>query len=109
MFDIVLFAGCSGLENSIFVDNIGSKARQALQDHVRRSCPDDKLRYSDLLLYLHTLFGVNCGMVQTLFCAHVAKNSDIDGHVRNMVLRRDSPVEAEDNENETETPGLSCG
>ena len=94
------------MENVDFVERISSSARQMLQDYVARTRPGDKLRYSHLLLCLHSLFGVNCGMVQTLFCKHVAKNNDMDQHVEDMMLRYDAfDIESdEDSGNECELP-----
>ena len=42
-------------------------------------------------------------MVQTLFCKHVAKNNDMERHVRDMMLR----CEAFDSESD-EDSGMMC-
>lgn len=67
---IVLFhAGANKLEQGDVVSNLNTAARQDLQEIITDSHPNDKLRYSKLLLTLHTVFGVNCGMLESLFCA----------------------------------------
>jgi len=62
--------GAATLERGDMADAVNTEARQRLQDVVQRSHPAEKLRYSTLLLALHTLFGIHCGMLQTLFFRH---------------------------------------
>ena len=62
--------GAATLERGDVADAVNTEARQRLQDVVQRSHPAEKLRYSTLLLALHTLFGIHCGMLQTLFFRH---------------------------------------
>lgn len=62
----VCFPGTGTLERADLADAINTEARQRLQDVVQRSRPAEKLRYSTLLLALHTLFGIHCGMLQAL-------------------------------------------
>lgn len=64
-------SAASALERSDIVDRIGSEARQDLQDFARHNRPSERLRYSSLLLTLHTIFGVHCGMLAMLFCRQV--------------------------------------
>jgi len=67
---IVLFhVGANRLERGDEVASLNTAARQDLQEIIADSHPTDKLRYSRLLLALHTVFGVNCGMLESLFCA----------------------------------------
>lgn len=67
---ITLFhSGCTnGIKRTGVVDRINSGACRILSDLVRLSRPDDRLRYGDLLLHLHSLASVNSRMVQRLFC-----------------------------------------
>jgi len=67
---IILFhSGANRLERSDVVAGLNTAARQDLQEIITDSHPTDKLRYSKLLLALHTVFGVNCAMLESLFCA----------------------------------------
>jgi len=67
---IILFhVGANKLERGDDVANLNTAARQDLQEIITDSHPNDKLRYSRLLLALHTVFGVNCTMLESLFCA----------------------------------------
>ena len=59
--------GAATLERGDVADLVNTEARHRLQEVVQRSHPSEKLRYSMLLLALHTLFGINCAMLQTLF------------------------------------------
>jgi len=59
--------GAATLERGDVADLINTEARQRLREVVQQSHPTEKLRYSTLLLALHTLFGINCSMLQTLF------------------------------------------
>jgi len=71
---IILFhagSALNSLERAEDVDRVGAEARQDLQDFAKHNRPAERLRYSSLLLTLHTVFGVHCGMLATLFCRHV--------------------------------------
>lgn len=71
---IILFhagSALNSLERAEDVDRVGAEARQDLQDFAKHNRPGERLRYSSLLLTLHTVFGVHCGMLATLFCRHV--------------------------------------
>lgn len=79
---ITLFhTGTGTLERSELADVVYSEARQDLQDLVQHSHPEEKLRYSTLLLSLHTLFGIHCGMLQTLFCQHLEQSGGISAFI----------------------------
>ena len=56
------------LERADVVDRIGTEARQDLQDFAVHHRPLERLRYSSLLLTLHTVFGIHCGQLSRLFC-----------------------------------------
>ena len=66
-------------------DAVNTEARQRLKDVVQRSHPTEKLRYSTLLLALHTLFGINCAMLQKLFFSPMHRASNIDEFVSNAL------------------------
>ena len=99
---LVCVVGCVGaatLERADVADAVNTEARQRLQDVVQRSHPSEKLRYSTLLLALHTLFGIHCGMLQKLFFSPVHRAASIDefvsnaltlGHKRNSTTDEDS-------------------
>lgn len=74
------------MERSDLVDVVYSEARQDLQDLVQHSHPTEKLRYSTLLLSLHTLFGIHCGMLQALFCRHLEQSGGIVSFVGEALL-----------------------
>jgi hypothetical protein len=81
---IILFhAGANRLERGDIVASLNTAARQDLQEIIADSHPNDKLRYSKLLLALHTVFGVNCGMLEALFCAPL----NLPGGVEAFVYR----------------------
>ena len=76
-------AGVCHLEMSDHVNKVNSEARQDLQDLVKHQHPDEKLRYSTLLLTLHTLFGIHGGLLQSLFCQHLTQcGGGLDAFVR---------------------------
>lgn len=79
---ITLFhSGCTnGLRRIAMVDHIKSGACKILQNLVRQSRPDDKLRYGELLLHLHSLASVNSRMVQRLF--NISPSGREDGHTQ---------------------------
>lgn len=94
---IALFQlGAATLERGDVADAINTEARQRLQDVVQRSHPSEKLRYSTLLLALHTLFGIHCGMLQSLFFSPVQRAANIDELVRNALGVETSAGPAED-------------
>jgi len=66
-------------------DAVNTEARERLQELVQRSHPSEKLRYSTLLLALHTLFGIHCGMLLALFFRPVQRAANIDELVRNAL------------------------
>ena len=57
------------MERPDLVSRLNTSARQDLTEIVSHAQPHDRLRCSRLLLALHTLFGVNCAMLEALFCA----------------------------------------
>lgn len=79
---ITLFhSGIGSVDCTRVANRINSSARQDLQDLVSHLNPSEKLRYSSLLLSLHTLFGVHCGMLRSLFCQHLDKTGGVKGFV----------------------------
>lgn len=82
----VLFnAGYVGLDRPDLVDQLNSLIQQLLQQHVRSSRPDDVMHYSRLLLCLPTLYGINCKMIENLFCRHINGNMDLDVLLKEML------------------------
>ena len=77
--------GAATLERGDVADLVNTEARQRLREVVQRSHPSEKLRYSTLLLNLHTLFGINCGMLQTLFFRPMHRAANIDEFVSNAL------------------------
>ncbi|ELU02183.1 hypothetical protein CAPTEDRAFT_218808 [Capitella teleta] len=63
----------SGQSTATLVEDASATVRQALHDHVTATRPDEKMRYSALLLCLHALCGVNARALQSLFCSHLTQ------------------------------------
>jgi len=72
-----------------------SEARQDLQELVQHHHPHQTQRYVTLLLTLHTLFGVNCAMLEALFCDPLVVGEEgLEGFIRGR-LRQYNPPECE--------------
>lgn len=82
---LYVFAGYDGLENADYVDDVNTYIRDDLQVHIRQSRPSEKLRYSNILLCLHTLFGINCKVVDTLFCMPRANGLETCEFLRDLL------------------------
>ena len=69
-FVMFLHAGssCGSLQQTDTIERLVTEARQDLQDLAKHYRPSERLRYSNLLLTLHTVFGIHCGMLAALFC-----------------------------------------
>lgn len=82
----VLFnAGYVGLDRPDFVDQVNSLVQQLLQEHVQSSRPNNVMHYSRLLLCLPALYGINCKMIENLFCRHINGNMDLDVLLKEML------------------------
>jgi hypothetical protein len=64
---------------------VNDEARQQLQQLVQRTHPAEKLRYYSMLLMIKTLYGIHCGMLQSLFFRPTADAASIDEFVWNAV------------------------
>lgn len=78
-------SGYDGLENGDYIDDVNTYIRDDLQVHIRNSRPNEKLRYSNILLCLHTLFGINCQVVDNLFCLPRAKGLETRELLRDLL------------------------
>lgn len=82
----VLFnSGYVGLDRPDQVEQLNSLIQQLLQEHARSTRPNDHLHYSRLLLCLPALYGINCKMIENLFCKHINGNMDIDVLLKEML------------------------
>ncbi|XP_069114438.1 protein dissatisfaction-like [Argopecten irradians] len=82
----VLFnAGYVGLDRPGMVDQLNSLIQQLLQEHVRLVRPTDVMHYSRLLLLLPALYGINCKMIENLFCGHINGNMDMEVLLKEMI------------------------
>ncbi|XP_060071297.1 protein dissatisfaction-like [Ylistrum balloti] len=82
----VLFnAGYVGLDRPSMVDQLNSLIQQLLQEHVRLVRPTDVMHYSRLLLLLPALYGINCKMIENLFCGHINGNMDMEVLLKEMI------------------------
>lgn len=77
-------SGSRMLENVSLVEKANAEAQQHLQSLVQNCYPDDRLRYSKLLLSLYTLFGINCNMLESLFCRHLLSGGN--GGLQKFIL-----------------------
>jgi hypothetical protein len=76
MFTLSLYSGSAGsLERPDVAERLGAEARQDLQKLAQHYRPSERMRYSALLLTLHTLYGVHCGMLASLFCRQLLGGS----------------------------------
>jgi len=78
------------LERTNLVDQVNTDARQRLQDLIQRTHSAEKLRYSNVLLLLHTLFGIHCGMLQSLFFRPTPNAAGFDEFVWNALKAAES-------------------
>nr|AFU35437.1 Dax1 [Azumapecten farreri] len=82
----VLFnAGYVGLDRPGMVDQLNSLIQQLLQEHVRLVRPTDVMHYSRLLLLLPALYGINCKMIENLFCGHINGTMDMEVLLKEMI------------------------
>ncbi|KAK6176194.1 hypothetical protein SNE40_014523 [Patella caerulea] len=83
---LVLFnSGYIGLDRADIVDHLNSTVQQLLQEHVRVTRPSDVMHYSHLLLCLPSLYGTNSKMLETLFCQHITRNTDMEVLLKEML------------------------
>lgn len=81
----LVFSGYVGLDRPDQVEQLNSLIQQLLQEHARSTRPNDHLHYSRLLLCLPALYGINCKMIENLFCKHINGNMDIDVLLKEML------------------------
>lgn len=80
----VLFnAGNAGLDDPELVEKLNSAVQQLLQQHVSATRPDDVMHYSRILMLLPSLYGINCRMVENLFCKRI--NTDMQVLLKEML------------------------
>lgn len=83
---LVLFnAGYVGLEMSSVVDNMNSRIQQHLQQHIHTKHPRDHIRFSRVLMCLPSLYGINCKMINNLFCGFIHGKTDIEVLLKDML------------------------
>lgn len=78
-------SGYVGLDRPDQVEQLNSLIQQLLQEHARSTRPNDHLHYSRVLLCLPALYGINCKMIENLFCKHINGNMDIDVLLKEML------------------------
>jgi len=84
---LALFHSESGVESLQYIDAINSCIRQSLQDHIRTTRPTDKLRYSQLLMCLPSLYSVNTKMMEKLFCKHISNSTDMEVLLKELLQK----------------------
>ena len=76
------------MENADYVETVNTYVRQSLQEHITSTRPgSDKLRYSQLLLCLPSLFGISPAVLETLFCKHITANTDMEVLLKEMLQK----------------------
>jgi len=84
-FPFFVFSGYVGLDRPDLVEQLNSLIQQLLQEHVRMTRPNDVMHYSRLLLCLPALYGINCKMIENLFCGHINGNMDLQVLLKEML------------------------
>ena len=87
---LCVILGICGIKEKHVVEDANSRARQALQQHVQDSKPEDKLRYSNILLRLHALPSINNFMVQNLFCKHITSKVSMEDYLKDLLLEKEA-------------------
>ncbi|WAR15074.1 7UP1-like protein [Mya arenaria] len=72
-----------GLEDMNLVEKLNSAVQQLLQQHVSVTRPNDVMRHSKILMLLPSLYGINCKMVENLFCKRI--NTDMEVLLKEML------------------------
>ena len=80
---LCLFSGNVGLDDPELVEKLNSAVQQLLQQHVAATRPDDVMHYSRILMLLPSLYGINCRMVENLFCKRI--NTDMQVLLKEML------------------------
>lgn len=80
----VLFnSGNVNLDDPELVEKLNSAVQQLLHQHVTTMRPDDVMHYSKILMLLPSLYGINCRMVENLFCKRI--NTDMQVLLKEML------------------------
>ncbi|XP_029643396.1 putative uncharacterized protein DDB_G0288537 [Octopus sinensis] len=83
---LVLFnAGYVGLEMASIVDSMNSCIQQRLQQHINTKHPRDHIRFSRVLMSLPSLYGINCKMVDNLFCRYIHGKTDVEVLLKDLL------------------------
>lgn len=83
----VFSSGYVGLSCPQLVDQLNSVVQQLLQQHVRVKRPTDVMHYSRLLMCLPSLYGTNAKMLETIFCKHISKNTDMEVLLKELLQK----------------------
>nr|UJP31523.1 putative steroidogenic factor 1 [Macoploma tenta] len=82
----VLFnSGYVGLDDTELIEKLNSAVQQLLQQHVTASRPGDVMHYSRILMCLPSLYGINCKMIEKLFCRRLSSNLDMQVLLKEML------------------------
>lgn len=82
----VLFnSGNVGLDDPEIVEKLNSAVQQLLQQHVTSLRSGDAMSYSRILMLLPSLYGINCRMVENLFCKRI--NTDMQVLLKEMLQK----------------------
>ncbi len=82
-----VLAGYFGVDNSEYIESVNTLVRQSLHRYIQRTQPDNKMRYSQILLLLPTLFSVNSKMMEKLFCRHIIGQADMEVLLKEMLQK----------------------
>ena len=70
------------------IEDIAARARQALQVQTKQSHPDEKMRYSQLLMCLPLLYGIHARVMEQLFCKNISPDANIASLLDEMLKKR---------------------
>lgn len=83
-----------GTEIPVYIENVNAYVRRSFQEHCTQHATDNgktatagKLRYSQLLLTLPSLFGISPKVMESLFCRHVSANTDMEVLLKEMLQK----------------------
>ena len=75
--DIFCILGADAVYEPKRIEQHRKQFMRQLQLHVQKSKASDSKRYTELLLYLPLLYGVNGHMVENLLCSEAFSNADM--------------------------------
>lgn len=91
VFNPIYFAGQDVCSNPAIVEQQRKALMQELQTHIMTQKNAGSRRFTDLLLYLPQLYGINEKMFEKLFCSSLLKENDIRLVLKDAIKRIPQP------------------